>query len=468
MGILSRDEDTICAICTPPGVGGIAVLRISGSQALEVARKVCPFIPTAAETHRVFYGFAKTVDQNNEIDEVLATYFAANRSFTGESTVEISCHGGFVVSEQLLEEVRRAGARLAERGEFTYRAFMNQRLDLVQAESVLNLIEANSRRASELALRHLKGDLSAYVNRLEDAIHWILAHLEANIDFAYEDIEAASTAELVSRLRSEVASVDRVLESYRQGRMLRDGIRIAIVGPPNAGKSSLMNALVGEERSIVTEIAGTTRDTIEGALLVNGVKVTFVDTAGLRETQDRVEQLGISRTRAAIKDADLVWWVVDLGDLESSPVDAAVFEVGSEQLWVLGNKTDLVLDGSAEARLGNWLEGVSEHGMRGSRRFCLSCLNPQSVAWLRSELEEQVKLEFSEVSAVLTNSRHRELFEVIKRSLDSGLELVERGESAEFVAFELRAALMGVHELLGRKFDDEVLDRVFKEFCLGK
>lgn len=373
-----------------------------------------------------------------------------------------------MVSEQLLEEVRRAGARLAERGEFTYRAFMNQRLDLVQAESVLNLIEANSRRASELALRHLKGDLSAYVNRLEDAIHWILAHLEANIDFAYEDIEAASTAELVSRLRSEVASVDRVLESYRQGRMLRDGIRIAIVGPPNAGKSSLMNALVGEERSIVTEIAGTTRDTIEGALLVNGVKVTFVDTAGLRETQDRVEQLGISRTRAAIKDADLVWWVVDLGDLESSPVDAAVFEVGSEQLWVLGNKTDLVLDGSAEARLGNWLEGVSEHGMRGSRRFCLSCLNPQSVAWLRSELEEQVKLEFSEVSAVLTNSRHRELFEVIKRSLDSGLELVERGESAEFVAFELRAALMGVHELLGRKFDDEVLDRVFKEFCLGK
>ncbi|MCB0364232.1 MAG: tRNA uridine-5-carboxymethylaminomethyl(34) synthesis GTPase MnmE [Bdellovibrionaceae bacterium] len=474
MGILARDHDTIAAVSTPPGVGGIAVVRISGGGALEISQRVCPFLPSQPESHRIYYGFAQDIVSKTDIDEVLVSYFAEGRSFTGEGTLEISCHGGTVVTAQLLQELIKAGARLAEPGEFTYRAFLNQRIDLVQAESVLGLIEANSKRSSRLALRQLKGELSKFLVELEDRIHWILAHLEANIDFAYEDIETASDQTLIDQCEGLWTRVKGVVASYAQGRMIHDGVRIAIVGRPNVGKSSLMNAFLCEDRSIVTDIAGTTRDRVEGSCLFNGVRINLVDTAGLRETQDVVESLGIERAQKALAEADLILLVVDLTDLGDFSELRFLKEGCSSPLWLFGNKSDRVGSGSSMEVLQSWWGEAkkrlsdNEDSQKEVRLLVGNTLSESGLNEFRENLTRFTASDFAGASAVLSNSRHFELFTTIEKGLCRAVELLKAGESPDLVAFELRDSLFAVHELIGKQFDDEVLDRVFKEFCLGK
>lgn len=474
MSILARDHDTICAISTPPGVGGIAVIRVSGHGALSIARRICPFLPKKPESHRIYYGFAHEYETQTDLDEVLASYFGEGKSFTGEETLEISCHGGTIVSANLLHELIKAGARLANKGEFTYRAFLNRRIDLVQAESILGLIEANSKRSSRLAIRQLKGELSQFVDQLEESIHWVLAHLEANIDFAHEDIESADQKLLIERTREIFAGVDGVLAGYEQGRMVQDGVKVAIVGRPNAGKSSLMNALVGEDKSIVTDIEGTTRDRVEASFIFNGIRLTLVDTAGLRDTEDVIEVMGIERAKQALDEADLVLLVIDL--LSEFQGDELQFLEGvdADKVWIFGNKLDCVPDQEKTSRLGSWWQkasvilGQNWSGKKQPKMIVGSALGANGLDELKTELQEFTNSDFAELSAVLANSRHFELFRNLRDSLGRGLKLFESSESPEFIAFELRDALFAIHELIGKQFDDQVLDKVFNEFCLGK
>ena len=472
MSVLARDKDTICAISTPSGVGGIALIRISGDLALYISRKLCPFLPIEPESHRIYYGFAQDNRESKSIDEVLVSYFAKGRSFTGEETIEISCHGGNIITGNIIKALQSAGARLAERGEFTYRSFLSGRIDLVQAESVLNLIEASTDRGSRLALRQLGGELSTFAEELENSLHWILAHLEANIDFAYEDIESASKQDLLSKLDLILEISQKALISYKSGRLIKEGLQVALIGPPNAGKSSLLNALLNEEKSIVSDIPGTTRDLVEGSLLLSGVRINFVDTAGVRDTNDPLEILGIERTYKTLKSADLIWFLVDLGaEAEFSGLEA-LRDLNSDRVWIVGTKSDLIDKNSAmDVLLEGWQRLAGRVKLEWTEPPLMTFGNSVHENGLKGVLECLTRFAVDssgDNSVILIQARHHELFVKICASLQRGRDLLKKDESPDFIAFELQEALLGIHELLGKRFDDEVLDRVFKEFCLGK
>ncbi|RYZ63252.1 MAG: tRNA uridine-5-carboxymethylaminomethyl(34) synthesis GTPase MnmE, partial [Proteobacteria bacterium] len=273
---IDRDTHTICAVSTPHGVGGISVLRISGPDSLEITREIASFLPLNIESHRVYFGTLRSPEFQDEIDEVLVTYFKKGHSFTGEEVLEISCHGNPHICQKILNELIAIGARAADRGEFTYRAFMNGRVDLVQAEGILSLIESQSDKAMKLSLRQLKGQLSQRLESIENEITWLMAHLEAGIDFSTEGLDLVSDAVVTEKLTIIESGLQKLVNTYQSGRILRDGVRVALAGRPNVGKSSLLNLLLEEERAIVTEIAGTTRDVISGETQYAGVKFTFL------------------------------------------------------------------------------------------------------------------------------------------------------------------------------------------------
>jgi tRNA modification GTPase len=445
-------------LSTPPGHGGIAVIRVSGSQSLTISRRLCTFLPTSPESHKLYFGTLRSLDESDDIDQVLGAFFADGRSFTGEETVEISCHGGPVIAATILKELVQAGCRMARKGEFTYRAFMNGKLDLVQAESVLSLIESQTRRSAKAALRQLEGHLSAELHRIEDDMLWILAHLEASIDFSTEDIEVVHPKTLTDRTEALIAHVDRLLGTYAQGRILKEGLQIAIVGRPNAGKSSLLNAFVKEDRAIVTPIAGTTRDLIEGTVSVAGIPVTFVDTAGLRETEDVIEKIGIERTRSAMVRADMVFHVVDLSAADWSESLRNLPSDPTENDYVLLNKIDLLNPDGRKTNLERF----------GSRVFEVSATKGTGLEAVETAVSRLVKDLGSEASNVVTQARHQELLQKIHSCLLSALRLMKESSSPEFIAFELQESVHAIHDLLGKRFHEQVIDRIFKEFCLGK
>jgi tRNA modification GTPase len=462
MGLRFGDDETICAVSTAQGVGGIAVIRVSGDHALKLTSRLCGFLPKDPETHRVYFGTLKNTSGAEAIDEVLVTYFAQGRSFTGEETCEISCHGGTVVTSLILKELVRAGCRLAQRGEFTYRAFMNGKLDLVQAESVLGLIESQSRQSAKVSLRQLKGHLSADLEKVEDELLWILAHLEAGIDFSAEGIEVVPTSQLLGRASALVEFLDRLVGSYEKGRLLRDGIQVALVGRPNVGKSSLLNALLKEDRAIVTAIAGTTRDTVEGQLSIGGVPVTFVDTAGLRETDNEVEKIGIERSKQAMQKSDLVFYVIDVdSDSWVAEFDEFVLEAKANSYFVF-NKIDL---DSARSRQSS-VEGAL--ALRGGEGYFVSARTGEGLSEIESMLAAKVAAADSQSSSVVMQARHFELLSKIRERLGAAIELIGNDESPEFIAFELQEGVHAIHELLGKEFHEQVIDRIFQEFCLGK
>ncbi len=401
----------------------------------------------------------KSVDGTRPLDEVLISYFAHGRSFTGETTFEISCHGSEAVVSDILQELVVAGARPARRGEFTYRAFMNGRLDLVQAESVLAMIESRSTRASLLALRQLQGEFSSRLRKITDDLTWILAHLEANIDYAAEDIVIADSGVLAARMQKLQVEVERLLSTYKQGRIVRDGFQVALVGRPNAGKSSLLNALAGEERAIVTEVAGTTRDFVETQLSIEGYRVTMIDTAGLRITDDKVEKIGVQRTLEKLTTVDMVLYVADSTEGLSDEERAFFDRIPWSKTTVLWNKVD--------APLTSALPDV--------RLFCapvevlpVSAVSGVGLDFLRDLLAERLAGEISEDSTLVSNIRHFEGLQTVRTAVAKSLPLVLNAESPDLIALELQTGLIALYEILGLTYDDQVMDRVFKEFCLGK
>lgn len=466
-----RDEDLICAVSTPPGVGGISVIRLSGRGAFASLRPYCPFLPASPESHRVYHGVFLNPAETRPIDEVVVACFARGRSFTGEETAEISCHGNPLICADIVARLVEAGARPADRGEFTYRAFMNGRIDLVQAESVLSLIESRSSAAARLALRQLQGELSRRLQSVEDDLTWALAHIEAGIDFSTEGIDVVDPAVLNARLEKIRSELGDLVDSFRTGRVLKDGLRVALVGRPNVGKSSLLNNLLEEDRAIVTEIPGTTRDVLEGETQLEGRRFVFLDTAGIREASDQVERLGIARGRKALEEADLVGLVIDAAEgLRPEDIELAK-EIPADRGFLVVNKVDIasgaaVRDLAGTLKNGNFFKGNSPISLE--LMFFVSALDRTTRTRILEGLKTRFEAEKAETSAVLSSARHYENLSRAMRNVEATLGALRRGVGSEFIAVELKEALVALQETLGKRFDDQIMDRVFKEFCIGK
>ena len=464
----NRDQETICALSTPNGLGALAIVRLSGPRALQIARKIASQLPEKPESHRVYLSKLLSAEDSAPFDEALVTYFARGRSFTGEEVLEFSTHGSTAIIQELMKSLISHGAKAADRGEFTYRAFMGGQLDLVQAEGVLALIESQSKLSSKQALRQLKGGLSEELLHFESEIIWGLAHIEAGIDFSTEGLETVSKTELLKRLQPILNGLEKWIKSYEQGRLLREGLAVVLTGRPNVGKSSLLNALIQEEKAIVTEIAGTTRDLIEASMLVGGVTVNWIDTAGLRESQDLVEKMGIARTHQASQEADVIFFVFEAAAGLSAEEMDQLKALPEGPLFLIANKVDQI-ENQDRVR-PEIMEKLQEKlGLTPLQVLFVSALDKTSAREkILGSLGSWMKEQRLEDSALLLQARHYEKLSQSFEKLQEGLRLVSLGVSPELAAFDLKEALLGIQETLGKYFDDQVLDRVFKEFCIGK
>lgn len=474
MFVNRRDEDTIVAVSTPHGVGGISVIRISGPQALGVVSPSASFLPKTPESHRVYFGNFKNKD-GVALDEVLITYFAKGRSFTGEEVLEISCHGNPLVCQAIINELILSGSRPADRGEFTYRAFMNGKLDLVQAESVLALIESQTQSAAKMALRQLKGGLSDRLDVIEDNLTWVLAHIEAGIDFATEGIELISYDEVGKRLEKVGSELESLVATFKTGRVLKDGVRIVLSGLPNVGKSSLLNTFLQEDRAIVTDIPGTTRDVIDGDTQFEGIKFTIIDTAGLRDASDLVEKIGIERSYKAQKDADVCLFVFDVNAGLNDSELAILGDLDPETTWILGNKTDIFGQKIGKNELktllkeGKFYKKIADFDLFFERKvFFVSALDKTTRPVVLKSLISSFGEMQLENTVLVSNTRHFENLNKAFENVSRARQMAIEGAGAEFLAFELKDSLICIHETLGKRFDDQIMDRVFKEFCIGK
>lgn len=471
-----RNQDTICAVSTPHGVGGISVIRVSGNKTLFIVSKICSFIPKDPQTHKVYFGYIKDCNSGEQIDEVLVTFFKDGKSFTGEEVIEISCHGSPVICQGILQQLILLGARPADRGEFTFRAFMNGKLDLVQAESVLALIESQSQQAARLALRQLKGSVSYKLEEIEDDMTWILAHAEAGIDFSTEDIKVVDNSAVLIKLARIESGLLELVSTFKVGRLLKDGFRVVLTGVPNVGKSSLLNLFLEDERAIVTDIPGTTRDVIHGDTSYKGVKFTFLDTAGLRESvSDLVEKIGIQKSREAAEESDVVFFVYDVQAGISSDELIILDRLDPKRTYILGNKVDCIdrIPDNSELQIllnnSKFFQKIADLDSYFKRRvFFVSSLDKMARTRVLEDLVKEFADLQTENTVLISNSRH---LENLLRALENtrrSRNLVEQGLGDEFLALELKEALIAIHETLGKRFDDQIMDRVFKEFCIGK
>jgi tRNA modification GTPase len=470
-------EDTICAIATPAGEGGIGVIRLSGPQALVVASQVVRLrsgrLLSSISSHTLHLADLVITASNRQndirpgydrppasglLDEALVVYMKAPRSFTAEDVVEIQSHGGMLVLGIVCKVCIESGARMAEPGEFTKRAFLNGRLDLSQAEAVLDTIKARSYAGLSVAQRQLRGDLAREVEQARTSLLTVLAHVEAGIDFVGEDISFLQRDELLRIMREAYALVQKLEETAQEGRILREGAHVVILGRPNVGKSSLLNRLLRQERAIVTAIPGTTRDVIEESIDLDGVTIRLVDTAGVRDTVDIVEQEGIKRTRAAQDEADLLLVVVD-GSVPLASDDRELLSaVRDRKHLVLVNKADLADEVGSDAALA------------GHSSYKISAKTGWGVEMVKSALRAQLvsgSFEAAE-SVTVTNVRHRDALRRAGESLGQALESVQCGMAGELISIDVRAAADALGEITGAITTDEILGRIFSEFCIGK
>ncbi len=470
-------EDTICAIATPAGEGGIGIVRLSGSQALLVASRIvrlrCGRPLSSISSHTLYLAdlvipslenqsearLAHTHQSiSNLLDEALVVYMKAPRSFTAEDVVEIQSHGGSLVLGMVCKVCIESGARMAEPGEFTKRAFLNGRLDLSQSEAVLDTIRATSSVGLNIAQRHLRGDLAREVEQARTSLLGVLAHVEAGIDFVDEDISFLQRDELERIVTNACAVVQKLEATAQEGRILREGAHVAILGRPNVGKSSVLNRLLREERAIVTAIPGTTRDVIEESLDLDGLTIRLMDTAGVRDTDDIVEQEGIKRTRIAQDEADLLLVVLDRSVPLTGDDRKLLSMVEDRKHLVLLNKADLA----------NAVE--SDIALAGHASYSISAKTGVGVEMVKSALRAQLlsgNFEAAE-SIMVTNVRHRDALRRAGNSLGQALESVQHGMAGELVSIDVRAAADALGEITGAITTDEILGRIFSEFCIGK
>ena len=469
-------DDTIAAIATPLGEGGLAVIRISGKDALAVADKCFQPTgnhsarPTQAASHTIHYG--NILRGGQQVDEVLCAVMRAPRTFTREDTVEITCHGGILSTKTVLDTVLESGARLAEPGEFTRRAFLNGRIDLTQAEAVADLIHSRTELALSAANEQLAGKLSQRINKLRDELMLTLAHIEAHIDFPDEDIAPDTRAQLEMRLANAVSFMDELLRTANEGQILRRGVRAAIVGRPNAGKSSLLNQLLGHDRAIVSPIAGTTRDTIEETANVRGIPVVFIDTAGLREAKDEIESEGIRRSRESLARAEFILHVFDASEPLTSEDEKLLAEFAGKKRILVRNKTDLPsrlpLTPSLSPSDGERVAKPGEGNF--TPVIAVSCASGYGIEQLKDAIKSLVwsGSVTTEMAQVTINSRHQDALRRGRTGVERALAELRGESSLELVAADLHIAVKAVGEIVGKTTTEDLLDSIFSQFCLGK
>ncbi|HHY68392.1 MAG TPA: tRNA uridine-5-carboxymethylaminomethyl(34) synthesis GTPase MnmE [Alicyclobacillus sp.] len=456
-------EDVIAAVGTAPGEAGIAVIRVSGPGCVQVVEQIFRGRQSLkdAPSHRMVYGAVVDPDTAEVLDEVLVVRMQAPRSYTGEDVVEIHTHGGSAVVGRVLNAVVRAGARPAEPGEFTKRAFLNGRLDLSQAEAVIDLIRSKTDAARRLALEQLKGGLSARVKQMREILLDVMAQIEVTIDYPEHDVEDVTIEQIREAVYQVREQIDELLASSRVGRLVREGVRTAIVGRPNVGKSSLLNALAGRERAIVTAIPGTTRDVVDEWIHVRGVAFQILDTAGIRTTEDEVERIGVERSLKWVEEADLVLCVLD----GSSPLEKEDLEllerIKDRPFLLVVNKIDLPQRLTGDGRL----EELPQH-----RIVRVSARTGDGVQELADRMA-RVVLGGEGVSAsscMVTNMRHMALLKEAREDLDAAERAVSEGWTVDVAAVDLRAAWEHLGDILGERAGEELLNRIFSQFCLGK
>ena len=457
--MLQRLTDTIAAISTPIGEGGISVLRVSGTHAFEIVSKLFSGKKNLSDvaTHTAHVGNFSDESKKN-IDEVVCTVFKLPHSYTGEDTVEISCHGGILITRRILESLIHTGARQADPGEFTRRAFLNGKMDLSQAEAVADLIHAQSDKARQSSLEQLEGVLSAKIKKLREDLIQTVGLLELELDFVEEDLEFVDKKNVGTQIKQAAQEIQNLINTYQIGKVYREGIKVAIVGAPNVGKSSLLNALLNENRAIVTDIPGTTRDFIEEKIIIEGILFQLIDTAGLRETSNPIEQEGVKRTQKIIETADVVLWVKDV--LSQQENEYKNFD-GIKKLVTVFNKIDL-LDDSKRQTISKELNKnavyTSAHTGRG-----LENLKQTLYKITISDLQN-----VENNSVTVTNARHFSSLGSAKEALERAAKTVQQKESNEFIALELRSALDSLGEIIGAVTTEEILDTIFSKFCIGK
>ncbi|MBI2742791.1 MAG: tRNA uridine-5-carboxymethylaminomethyl(34) synthesis GTPase MnmE [Chlamydiales bacterium] len=448
-------DDTIAAVATPPGEGGVAIIRISGKEALSVAEKIFSGPVRSYQSHTAHFG--RILDEEGRtIDEVLLLPMLGSRSYTGEDTVEIHCHGGSLITRKVLQRVIQAGARPAAAGEFTFKAFMHGKLDLAQAEAVQNLIGARSELALHFAEQQLQGALSKTISEFQRGLTDLAAILEAWVDFPEEGLEFASMEEVVEMLTQIREKMERLSQTFYDGKRLHEGLSLCLAGPPNAGKSSLMNALLGKERAIVTEIPGTTRDLLEADLSLGDLNFRLVDTAGIRKTDERIEQEGIARSRQAILDADLVLLVFDAAQSFSDEDRALLDAAQGKRALIIWNKIDL-LDAAPEIQ--TTLPSI-----------CISAKERRGLEELKEEIDKLIWKSGlpSKEEVLITSLRHREALARALAHLETLISGLKTGISPEFLSSDMRAALSELGTIIGTNITEDILSAIFSKFCVGK
>ncbi len=465
-------DDTIVAIATPIGEGGISVVRVSGRAALDVAQKI--FQPVSGTlvadmpTHTAHYGYVCDPATDEAIDDGVLTVFRGPKSYTGEDTAEISCHGGLVPTRMVLGAALRAGARLAEPGEFTKCAFLNGRIDLAQAEAVQDIIRARTDEALRVARRQLDGVLSTRIRMLREEMIGIMAQIEAAIDFP-EDVADLQPTYIAASIRDAVAHVSGLLSTADKGKIFREGIQAVIAGQTNVGKSSLMNALLRESRAIVTAVPGTTRDIIEESLNIRGIPVRTIDTAGVRETDDVVEKIGVDKAREMIDTADIVLVVLDAARGFEPDDEAILRGLGGRKVIVILNKSDLVRESDLvelEGRIRYWLK---ENLSAELTIVKTSAPMNEGILELEAAIADMVLAGgISTDGALVSNARHRHSLEEALSALEQALGTAESGTPLDFISIDLRSAVDALGSITGETVAEDVIDRIFSEFCIGK
>ena len=457
------EEDTIAAIATPFGIGGIGIIKISGPESVRIAHKIfrSKTQSPVLKSRHIHYGELIDTDDGSVIDEVLLSLMRKPTSYTKEDVVEINCHSGFAVLQNILELVLREGARLAEPGEFTKRAFINGRIDLSQAEAVVDIVNSQTNASLKVATQQLKGALSKEILTAREDLVTLLTFVEASIDFPDEDLEMISPHELLAKVEGLIDSLRALMDSYEEGKFYREGISAIIVGKPNVGKSSLLNVLLREKRAIVTPIPGTTRDLIEEAINIKGFPFKIIDTAGIGDARDVIEVEGINRARERLASADLVMLVIDSSqDMDEGDFDL-VAELADKTVIIVLNKTDLVPEATID---------TLETELHGHTTVPISALYSRGMERLKEVIFSKIihnGLD-SPAPVFVTNTRHKIALEKTLRNLEQARETIIQEMSPEFTALDIQLSLKCLGEIVGDTTPEHILDRIFSQFCIGK
>ena len=458
-----KDFDTICAIATAIGEGGIAIIRISGERALDITSKVFKAKSNQdikeMKSYTMKYGHIYDVDNGDLIDEVIVSYMKGPRSFTAEDVIEINCHGGVVSTNKVLEAVIKAGARLAEPGEFTKRAFLNGRIDLSQAEAVIDIIRAKTDLAMKSALMQSTGHLSTKINNLRDYMLNVLALVEFAVDFTEDDeeVDPSIPLKVAESLQKGVTEMQALIKGADEGKLIREGLSLAIVGKPNVGKSSLLNALLREKRAIVTDIAGTTRDVIEEYINLHGVPVKIIDTAGIRETEDIVEKIGVERSKEKLEEADLVLLVLDSSRELEDEDNQLIDYIKDKKSIIILNKMDL--ESKIEESVLSNFENIIKISAR--EEIGLDVLKKTiKDLFFSGEIDSE--------SLIISNSRHKQALYRALDNAENALVRVQNNEYLDLISIFVMSALRALNEITGNELEEDLVNKIFGDFCVGK